>query len=108
MAKDLVELFPARSNVGAGGLTAWHFPAKLAQKLIASKLWSATPKIKNEKDVAELLSKGRAELMAEASQFEQQKAEFERMKQELEDLKAQLLTDSSEAKKAGRPKKTEV
>lgn len=104
----MVELFPARSNVGAGGLTAWKFPANIAEKLIKTGLWSATPKIKNEKDVAELLSKGRAELLAEASQFEQQKAEFERMKQELEDLKAQLLTDGGESKKAGRPKKTEV
>ena len=97
---DFIEIFPVGDNVGVNAITPARVKASLAAKLVKTKLWSYTPKPKNEKDVNLFIGKAKAEISDEMAKLEAERAKLIREREEFEAQRAESLTSGRGRKKA--------
>jgi len=103
---EKIKLFPQRSNVGTSGLKGHEVGAKLAEKLVKTKLWGYTPAVNSKDDIEQMALAAKREIGNDLKELEAERERLKREREEIEEMRAELLTGT--AKKLGRPAKTEV
>lgn len=96
---NVVEIFPARQNVGKDIVTPLRVTQEKAEKLVSTKLWSYKPEPSNKDDLKLMVDMAKQEISVDAMN---NKAEAERLRierEELEALRAELMAKSEKSTK---------
>ena len=82
---NVVEIFPARQNVGKDIVTPLRVTKEKSEKLVSTKLWSYKPEPSNKDDLKLMVDMAKQEIRVDAMN---NKAEAERLRIEREELEA--------------------
>lgn len=96
---NVVEIFPARQNVGKDIVTPLRVTKEKAEKLVSTKLWSYKPEPSNKDDLKLMVDMAKQEIRVDAIN---NKAEAERLRierEELEALRVELMAKSEKTTK---------
>lgn len=95
---NLVDIFPARANVGKDIVTPERVNEKFAEKLVKTGLWTYTPKPSTQDDLSLMLNEAKKELSNEKQSLAKERAELEAMKAEIEKSKLQTVSPVKQKK----------